>query len=332
MGRISCCRDEFIPAVGMWLPTHCLPTLDGNMAELRGQNVAASGEEDARVSYTETVRANEARPFHQLPDPCSRGRTLTGVSPQGAIPAAHMKEAPKVPGVTIDHFRRAATDIGANGDNDTLPFDIDCRLIRDEAEGLAQAANAFFSHLDGLPKREVVDRINSLSVFSERIMVPTGSAGFRITTKIHPFWNLYFNGLGVAVAERNEPLRSARAHSYRFVTGQDHLFDRARSWRAYREATLADETLARAEGYVVQTDVSSFYEHVYHHRLENQLDDLFLHQSTLPAQVDRFLSKFAAGRSFGLPVGGQCARILAEVMMADVDQALSDASLVWTGT
>lgn len=234
-----------------------------------------------------------------------------------------------MPTVTTDHFRRAAADIGANGDNDTLPFDIDCRLVRDQAEALARIAGALFDHLQQLPGGRVASYVNSLSIFSERIMVPTGSAGFRITTKIHPFWNLYFNGLGVAIAARNEPLRSIRAHSYRYVEGADHLFDRARSWRAYREATLDDNALQRTEGYVVQTDISSFYEHVYHHRLENYLDDLFEHRSTVPVQIDRFLSKFAAGRSFGLPVGGQCARILAEVMMTPVDQALDDAGVVW---
>eukprot|EP01031_Cornospumella_fuschlensis_P045459 gene45459-55631_t len=46
-------------------------------------------------------------------------------------------------------------------------------------------------------------------------------------------------------------------------------------------------------------------------------------------QVDRILSKLAAGRSFGLPVGGQCARILAEIMMTPIDMSLSDARLVW---
>jgi len=39
----------------------------------------------------------------------------------------------------------------------------------------------------------------------------TGPAGFRITTKIHPFWNLYFNGLRIAIAETFEPKRSARS-------------------------------------------------------------------------------------------------------------------------
>lgn len=80
---------------------------------------------------------------------------------------------------------------------------------------------------------------------------------------------------------------------------------------------------------VVQTDISSFYEHIYHHRLENVIRDLGDDRSTVAVQVDRILSKLAAGRSFGLPVGGQCARVLAEVMMTPIDRSLSDAGIVW---
>lgn len=46
-------------------------------------------------------------------------------------------------------------------------------------------------------------------------------------------------------------------------------------------------------------------------------------------QIDRILSQLAAGRSFGLPVGGQCARILAEVMMTPIDRSLTDGGVVW---
>ena len=80
---------------------------------------------------------------------------------------------------------------------------------------------------------------------------------------------------------------------------------------------------------VVQTDISSFYEHVYHHRLVNVVNGLATGNSTIAVQVDRILSKLSAGRSFGLPVGGQCARILAEVLMTPIDLSLSDAGIVW---
>ena len=234
-----------------------------------------------------------------------------------------------MPGVTLEQFKRAAVDIGSHGDNDTLPFDIDNRFIKENQDALATLAYDYFFQLDNNSIEVAAKAINALQVFSERLLVPTGSAGFRITTKIHPFWNVYINGLGVAIAEKHETQRSTNAHSYRYTFTGEGLFDRTKSWRAYREATLLDERLQEAGAVVIQTDISSFYEHIYHHRLENCVKDLFPSNSTVAVQIDRFLSKLASGRSFGLPVGGQCARILAEVMMSPIDSMLSDAGVVW---
>jgi hypothetical protein len=231
--------------------------------------------------------------------------------------------------VRLDHFKRAIADVAAHGDNDTLPFDIDNRFISANQGQLAEIAFGYSQELRKGGRKSAKNAINSLPVFSERLLVPTGTAGFRITTKIHPFWNIYFNGLGVAIAEVLEPTRSQRAHSYRFVGVGDSLFDRNASWRAFREASIADCETQSEMSVVVQTDISSFYEHISHHRIENLIDDLLGEQSTISAQIDRFLSKFASGRSFGLPVGGQCSRILAELLMASIDRRLAEARVAW---
>lgn len=231
--------------------------------------------------------------------------------------------------VLLRHFQRAVADIAAHGDNDTLPFDIDNRFIAENQGSLSELAYTFFQSLEQGGKKAALTRLSEIQVFSERLLVPTGAAGFRITTKIHPFWNIYFNGLGVAIAEAHESKRSPRAFSYRFTASGEGLFDRQSSWRKYREITVLDTGVGLSDAVVVQTDISSFYEHIYHHRIENSLNDIFGSNSTIPLQIDRLLSKFASGRSFGLPVGGQCSRILAEVLMASIDQTLSDAGISW---
>jgi len=235
----------------------------------------------------------------------------------------------KMAEIELEHFKRAAADVGAHGDNDTLPFDIDNRFIADSQEAVANLAFAYSQEVGNLDHQATKNAINALSIFSERLLAPSGAAGFRTTTKIHPFWNIYFNGLGVAIAEAHEPTRSVRAHSYRFTPAGDGLFDRQASWRAFREASITDCEALGDDAVVVQTDISSFYEHVYHHRIQNCIADLFPAGSNVPVQVDRFLSKFASGRSFGLPVGGQCSRILAELLLTAIDRILTDENLVW---
>ena len=227
-----------------------------------------------------------------------------------------------------DHFSRAALEIGHSGDNDTLPYDLEAGFIKDKAADLAALCLALFQGVETGAVGKPATFMNGLVIVSERLLAPSGPHGFRITTKVHPFWNLYLNGLGLAIAEANEGQRSARAHSYRLALQGPGFFDRTRSWRAYKLATLEEPDLREERAVVIQTDIASFYEHIYHHRLENVVKDL-VQGSTLAMQIDRILSKLAAGRSFGLPVGGQCARILAEVMMTPIDRSLTDAGLIW---
>lgn len=230
--------------------------------------------------------------------------------------------------VDINHFVRAALEIGHSGDNDTLPYDLDAGFVKERADDLAALCLDLFQNIETGKVGKAVNFMNGLAIAAERLLVPSGPHGFRITTKIHPFWNLYLNGLGLAIAEANESQRSHRAHSYRLASEGPSLFDRSRSWRTYKLATLDELNLDQEGSVVIQTDISSFYEHIYHHRLENVVKDL-APASTVAIQIDRILSQLAAGRSFGLPVGGQCARILAEVMMTPIDRSLTDGGLVW---
>ena len=159
-----------------------------------------------------------------------------------------------MPQVVLDHFKRAAGDIGAHGDNDTLPFDIDIRFVKENEDTLAGLAFDYFQKLEHSGSPTAKKEIASLQVFSERLLVPTGPAGFRITTKIHPFWNIYINGLGIAIAGIHEPIRSGQVHSYRFASNGNSIFDRNASWRAFREATIADSLSAGEDAIIVQTD------------------------------------------------------------------------------
>jgi hypothetical protein len=103
--------------------------------------------------------------------------------------------------VTRDHFLRAASEIGQSGENDTLPYDIDAAFVRDKAEDLSQVYFGLFQLIDAKSVRDAAAFMNGLTIGSERLLVPSGSDGFRIATKIHPFWNLYLNGLGLAIAD-----------------------------------------------------------------------------------------------------------------------------------
>lgn len=231
---------------------------------------------------------------------------------------------------TLHHFKRAAQEIAAHGDNDTLPFDIDTKFFGDKAQEIASIAMGFYQELREGPIKDNHTRVASLPVFSERLIAPSGPTGFRVVTKIQPFWNMYYNGLAISIAEHLEARRDPRTHSYRFLPeGGSRLFDPQRSWRAFKQATVEQAEIAGLGAVVVQTDISSFYEHISHHHIENFATDFDGDGRVVGKQLNALLNKFSAGRSFGLPVGGQGSRVLAELFLKYVDDAMTAAAINW---
>ena len=96
----------------------------------------------------------------------------------------HLQLAPKrryvMKTVTQDDFERAALEIGAHGDNDTLPFDIDTRFVRDNASHLGSIASKYFDSVASKKVDAARKCIDGLPVFFERLLAPTGPSGFRI--------------------------------------------------------------------------------------------------------------------------------------------------------
>jgi hypothetical protein len=81
-----------------------------------------------------------------------------------------------MPYVTLDDFKRAAADIAAHGDNDTLPFDADDRFIAGSQDAVAQLALNYSEELEKLSKKGAKNEVESLTVFSERLKDPTSCA------------------------------------------------------------------------------------------------------------------------------------------------------------
>lgn len=226
-------------------------------------------------------------------------------------------------------FLRSAREIGAHGDNDTLPFDGDARFIKAAAHSLADVANTLWQRLTDLGPSGAKKALWGYEPFSERLLVATGTAGFRVTTKVHPFWSLYLNGIGVGIARAVAGMRAPRTSSYLFLEDDDSvdLFDRSSSWRHFRSRCM-DAADAMDDGaVVVQTDISSFYERISHHHVENMLDRMV--GENCAAQTNALLSRLSAGRSFGLPVGGQFSRVIAEAFMIPIDQAMERRGINW---
>lgn len=162
-----------------------------------------------------------------------------------------------------------------------------------------------------------------------RALFPVGATGYRLGTQIDPIWNLYLLALVILAAPHIERLRMPRAldcvYSYRFVApdSRGRIFDPDLGWRAFTERTA---TLATQHGHVVVCDIADFYPRVSVSMIQAALRSMEV-PGGLIERLGKVLIRLDVDR-YGLPVGGPASRLLAEALLAAVDQGLAQAGLL----
>jgi hypothetical protein len=138
-------------------------------------------------------------------------------------------------------------------------------------------------------------------------------------------WNAYFLALVLEVAPALEAARlpesEEKVFSYRLaqVSDDDAGLFVAEGWKRFQDRTRA---LAEGNPFVVSVDIADFYARIYHHTLENAVRRSDP-GGNITRQLKQMLALFSGGTSYGLPVGGPAARILAEAVLNNVDHLLA---------
>jgi hypothetical protein len=212
----------------------------------------------------------------------------------------------------------AVRNVAQHGDTDVFPFPIENHWFHDAEASVVAILQAIDGDFDG--------KIHSYPINSVRNLSAVGYSGFRGATQIDPIWNAYLLALVLEIGRDIETARFGidrrMIFSYRFLPNRQEnlLFNPEIGWNSFQKEALRQALSAK---HVISTDISDFYSRVYHHRLENAL-----HQATKNTEVvrriNKLISKIAPGGvSYGLPVGGHAARILAELVLNRSDRLLS---------
>jgi hypothetical protein len=219
----------------------------------------------------------------------------------------------------MNYFRLAVDNIAKFGDTDIFPFPIENALFYD----IPDAVVALLKSID----RDFKEILSKYPVEKVSCCIPAGSTGFRWATQIDPVWNAYLLYLVISIFTEIEkkriPVEKETVFSYRkrldSKTGK--LYSETVNWRAFIEKTveIAD---AGSHSHVVRLDISDFYTRIYHHRLENALQRCVSDRSKV-SQIMCILQDLAGNNSYGLPIGGNAARILAELLLTSVDNLLT---------
>lgn len=160
----------------------------------------------------------------------------------------------------------------------------------------------------------------------EHVLVPKGRREFdyRRSAIMSPGCHLKYLTLALLAAPTIEanriPIESRTVYSYRFAPAGRRLFSEEGGYRKWKEEIMVRR--ARPEcRIIVKCDLASFYDRLNLHRLEATLQSIGV-EGWLYSAINELLSNWAGRDSYGLPVGGNASRILAEAGLIGIDETL----------
>ncbi|HAD98482.1 MAG TPA: RNA-directed DNA polymerase [Cryomorphaceae bacterium] len=220
-----------------------------------------------------------------------------------------------------EHFRKALANIIRHGDTDIFPFPFERHLFEEKQEESLKILEGYHANLE-----QSISQSPPLTLVK---LSQVGYYGFRQATMIEPFWNTYFLGLVISIAEKIERTRINEADklifSYRYQWNEEKasLF-KDTTWIDYKKQCVE---YSKSYEYILQTDISNFYPRINHHKLENELKRI--DSTDVPSRILKLLSQFSGTISYGLPVGGPASRILAELALNHTDFHLKSRGIVF---
>jgi len=154
------------------------------------------------------------------------------------------------------------------------------------------------------------------------VLLPKGGPfDFRKCALIQPLDTIKYLALVLTMASEIEKKRlSPHRHiiySYRFKPQKGYLFNPKCSYTHFKQhaATISHRGSSK---FLVTCDIANFYDRLNLHRLESILLSLKI-DAKLVKQLNQLLLFWANRDSYGLPVGSNASRILAEAALLEVD-------------
>ena len=163
-----------------------------------------------------------------------------------------------------------------------------------------------------------------------RLMVPKSEFGFRTVCQLDPEDSILFAALvreiGSKIERKRSPPSDKSVFSYRFNPAVDgRLYAANTGWESFWKSSSShcDEFPC-----VLVTDITDFYNQIYHHTIENQLNECGVGRDYWFALKD-LLANVTEGVSRGIPIGPHASHIIAEMAMIPTDDFLRSLGVVF---
>lgn len=158
------------------------------------------------------------------------------------------------------------------------------------------------------------------------VLVPKKSlSDYRKCALIDIYDEIVYLTLVISIADEIEKMRinksKDRVFSYRFGSFKVKLFDSKFHYTAFKQKTLEKSQYTKNK-VIVECDISNFYDRLNIHRIESILRSNSNIDESIISLINELLLYWANRDSYGLPVGSNASRILAEVALIEVDNYL----------
>ena len=202
------------------------------------------------------------------------------------------------------------------GDTDLFPrpFEIDV---------LTKNADAVVKHVRAL------DLAQHKWVEPRRALVLKDELSFRSAAQLDPLDGVIFAAIirhDARRLEKRRGMRVGRVFSYPVEAKADGQLYGPDGFRAF---WTESDRLAASAKYILATDISDFYNQLYHHTLEQEFAEAGIERAAGRAVLN-LLKRCSATTSRGVPIGPHGAHLLAEVSLRQVDELLVQRGFTYT--
>ncbi|OMD74159.1 RNA-directed DNA polymerase [Paenibacillus odorifer] len=210
-------------------------------------------------------------------------------------------------------YNWALKHIEKYGDTDIFPLPFEFKAIRSYWDSDIKPELTQFNILDW-----------DLRAY-RRLLTPKHRYGFRISTQLDPLDSIIFTALVYEIGEELEKYRIPKdqniVFSHRFDPDRDgRMYAADYNWELFRNYCIEQVDSTEYE-YVVVADIADFFPRIYSHPLEQALGEATTKGNHVKA-LKKCLSQLNGSVSYGIPVGQAASRLLAELVLDDVDRGL----------
>lgn len=211
------------------------------------------------------------------------------------------------------------------------PFEVDLLRKEKTSNRIRDHLIETFNEIDKFELKSDKDSGKLLDILNvhpiEHVLFPKKEPfDYRRCALMQPMDTLKYTALVLSMAQEIEKKRSPKSqnlvHSYRLMLRDNngYLFDKDFNYTSF-EKLVRERIKEEGIKILVKCDISNFYDRLNLHRLESNLHSYNIEKKRIKL-LNELLLFWAKRDSYGLPVGGNASRILAEASLIEVDKYL----------